>query len=225
MCGRFANSETIPVMRRHYEATGPQVDWSPSWNICPTRQIPVLLGGTAGRRIGLMRWGWNPNALNGRLLINCRGEEAHAKRMFQEPLARRRCVVPATAFYEWQPGPTKSTRPQPFAFVPANGGLISLGALWEPVGQGDSRSGAVILMTVPANDLVAPVHDRMPLVIPPTDLDGWLDPDVSTRKAQGLLVPSPPALWRSWAISRAISTIGRDGPEIQDVMPGVAEHG
>jgi putative SOS response-associated peptidase YedK len=84
MCGRFANSETIPVLRRFFDAGGPSADWEPSLNICPTRSIPVLLGGSVGRRIGLMRWGWNPTALAGRLLINCRGEEAHAKRMFQE---------------------------------------------------------------------------------------------------------------------------------------------
>ena len=70
MCGRFANSESIPVMRQHFGATGPEVDWSPSWNVCPTRQIPVLLGGRSSRRLGLMRWGWNPHALGGRLLIN-----------------------------------------------------------------------------------------------------------------------------------------------------------
>ena len=215
MCGRFANSETIPVMRRHYEAAGPEVDWSPSWNICPTRQIPVLLGGKTGRRIGLMRWGWNPTALNGRLLINCRGEEAHAKRMFQEPLARRRCVVPATAFYEWQPGLTKSTRPQPFAFEPVVGGLWGIGGLWEPAPGADSqRGGSVILMTVPANERVAPVHDRMPLLIPLDRLDPWLDPAVAAAVVQPWLVPSPADAWRSWPISRTISDVKRDGPEI-----------
>ena len=180
-----------------------------------TRSVPVLLGGANGRRIGLMRWGWNPTALAGRLLINCRGEEAHAKRMFQEPLARRRCVVPATAFYEWQPAPTKATRPQPFAFEPVAGGLWGIGALWEPVTGGDGqRGGAVILMTVPANALVAPVHDRMPLLIPLDRLDTWLDPAVPATVAQPWLAPSPPEAWRSWPISRAISDVHRDGPEI-----------
>ena len=60
MCGRYANAATMPEMRDHYEAGGPEVAWDPSWNICPTRQIPVMLGGDGGLRIGLMRWGWNP---------------------------------------------------------------------------------------------------------------------------------------------------------------------
>lgn len=224
MCGRFANSETIPVMRSHFAAGGPNVAWSPSWNICPTRPIPVLLGGTAGRRLGLMRWGWNPPALGGRLLINCRGEEAHGKRMFQDPLARRRCVVPATAFYEWQPGPTKGVRPQPYAFAPVAGGLWGIGALWEPTtGPDGQRGGSIILMTVPANELVAPVHDRMPLVIPLDRLDPWLDSSVPAANIQPWLAPSPADAWRSWPISRAISNVRRDGPEIlalADTIPG-----
>ncbi len=228
MCGRFANSETIPVMRSHFAAGGPDVEWSPSWNICPTRPIPVLLGGTAGRRLGLMRWGWNPPALGGRLLINCRGEEAHGKRMFQDPLARRRCVVPATAFYEWQPGPTKGVRPQPYAFAPLAGGLWGIGALWEPTtGPDGQRGGSIILMTVPANERVAPVHDRMPLLIPLDRLDPWLDSSVPAADIQPWLAPSPADAWRSWPISRAISNVHQDGPEIlalADTIPGPAGH-
>lgn len=185
MCGRFANSETIPAMRQHFAAGGQDAAWTPSWNVCPTRPVPVLLGGSTGRRLGLMRWGWNQAALGGRLLINCRGEEAHGKRMFQAPLARRRCIVPATAFYEWQPGTTKNVRPKPFAFAPVAGGLWGIGALWEPTaGPDGQRDGSVILMTVPANERVAPVHDRMPLLIAREHLDAWLDPSVPPSAVQ-----------------------------------------
>ena len=216
MCGRFANAETIPAMRQHFNAGGPEVDWSPSWNICPTQLIPVLLGDRSSRRIGLMRWGWNPDALDGRLLINCRGEEAHAKRMFQEPLIRRRCLVPATAFYEWQPAATPKGRPQPFTFAPAAPGLIAIGGLWVPtVSAEGSKGGSVILMTVPANSAVAPVHDRMPLVIGPDSITDWLDGSTDADAIQALIVPTPAEVWRSWEISRAISDVKRDGPEIQ----------
>ena len=77
MCGRFAISMTLAEQRRLLQAMGPDVDWNPSWNICPTTRIPVLLGGHRGRRIGAMRWGWNPSTIGGRLLINARGEEAN----------------------------------------------------------------------------------------------------------------------------------------------------
>jgi putative SOS response-associated peptidase YedK len=207
MCGRFANSETIPVMRTHFAAGGPDVDWLPSWNVCPTRQIPVLLGDDSSRRIGLMRWGWNPDALNGRLLINCRGEEAHDKRLFQTALARRRCIVPATGFFEWQPATDKKARPQPFAFMPETPGLFGIAGLWEAVGG----TGAVILMTVPANEVVAPVHDRMPLVIPLAETGRWLTAGVSVGD---LLIHGQAMDWRRWPISRAISDVKKDGPDI-----------
>lgn len=211
MCGRFANNETIPVMRARLDAGGPEVAWSPSWNITPTRDIPVLLGGEA-RRLGLMRWGWNPAALGGRLLINCRGEEAHAKRMFQVPLARRRCLIPATAFYEWRPAPTRAERPAPFTFVQASGEPFAIGGLWSTVAE----AGQVILMTVPANATVAPVHDRMPLVIGMDQAPAWLDPATDPGLVQRMIVPSLAASWRSWAISRAISDVHQDGPGIME---------
>jgi putative SOS response-associated peptidase YedK len=217
MCGRYANTETIPAMRKAFQAAGPEVAWAPSWNICPTRSVPVLLGGGAGRRIGLMRWGWNPPALDGRLLINCRGEEAHRKRMFLEPFARRRCVVPATAFYEWQPAAAKSARPQPYAFVPEPVGLWAIGALWEPRPDPDGRpGGAVILLTVPANERIAPVHDRMPMRVLPEHLDAWLDPSVPATAVQPWLAPSPAAEWRAWPIGRGISDVHRDDPGLAE---------
>ncbi|MCK6486979.1 MAG: SOS response-associated peptidase [Planctomycetes bacterium] len=207
MCGRFANSETIPVMRAHFNAGGPDIDWQPSWNVCPTRQIPVLLGDDSSRRIGLMRWGWTPEALNGRLLVNCRGEEAHGKRLFQAALARRRCIAPATGFYEWQPAADKTVRPQPFAFMPPTPGLFGIAGLWESVGG----AGAVILMTVPANEVVAPVHDRMPLVIPLAETGRWLTAKVGVSD---LLSHAQAMDWRRWPISRVISDVKRDGPVI-----------
>ncbi|GDY13285.1 DUF159 family protein [Planctomycetota bacterium] len=212
MCGRFANSETIPVMRATFASEGNEVPWSPSWNITPTRQIPVLIQDQRSRRLGLMRWGWNPDALGGRLLVNCRGDEAHAKRMFQAPLENRRCLIPATAFYEWRPAAQAKAKPTPFAFAPRAGGLFAIAGLWLPRIDADgTRSGAVILMTVPANDVVAPVHDRMPLVIGREQAAAWLtDPEA----ARDLIITPPAEAWMSWRIGQAIGDVRRDGPEI-----------
>ena len=80
------------------------MDWTPSWNVCPTAQILVLVVEHRCGLLGLMRWGWNPSSIKGRLLINARAEGAHGKLNFREPLERRRCLIPATAFYEWRPG-------------------------------------------------------------------------------------------------------------------------
>lgn len=212
MCGRFANSEAIPVMRATFDADGIEVPWSPSWNITPTRQIPVLIQDQRSRQLGLMRWGWNPDALGGRLLVNCRGEEAHTKRMFQAPLENRRCLIPATAFYEWRPAALAKTKPTPFAFAPRAGALFAIAGLWLPRIDADgTRSGAVILLTVPANHVVAPIHDRMPLVIGREQAAAWLtDPEA----ARDLITTPPAEAWMSWRIGQAIGDVRRDGPEI-----------
>lgn len=86
-------------------------------------------------------------------------------------------------------------RPQPYAFVPHGGELVGIGAMWEPL-PGPDRAGAVILMIVPANQVVAPVHDRLPLVVPKQHLDAWLDPEVGTAQARNLIVSSSAKDWR-----------------------------
>jgi putative SOS response-associated peptidase YedK len=223
MCGRFVNGAGVEVMRQRYGAQGPAIDWTPSWNITPTRMIPVLLGGSRGRRLGLMHWGWHPPVLGGRLLVNCRGEEAYGKALFRDVLPRRRCLVPATAFYEWQPAAARGQRPQPFAFAPVSGDMVLIGALWMPapsvgVVRGDASTGAVILMTVLANQTVAPVHDRMPLIIADADMDHWLDPDADVAAARQLIRTDAEDHWRRWAVCRAVSDVRRDGPELIEAV-------
>ena len=215
MCGRFVNEAGVEVMRQRYGASGPAIDWTPSWNITPTRMIPVLLGGSRGRRLGLMHWGWHTPVLGGRLLVNCRGEEAHAKPLFRTVLSARRCVVPATAFYEWKPAAMRGARAQPFAFAPRSPGIVSIGGLWTPLSEG---AGVVILMTVPANSVVAPVHDRMPLIVADEDLDRWLDPSTALPDAQRLIIADAAESWQSWPVSRAVSDVRQDGPELLDKL-------
>ena len=215
MCGRFVNNETIPAMRQRWAAGGPEVEWQPSWNVCPTRQVPVLLGGERGRRLGLMRWGWNPPALRGRLLVNCRGEEAAGKRLFQQVVRQQRCCIPASAFYEWQPAQAKGDKAVPFAFAPVSGGLVAIGALW----QNDGDAAQVILMTVPANQTVAPVHDRMPLTIADDQLDAWLAGSTPWEEVAPLIVPSPATAWRRWRVGFGVSNNRRDEPGLLEPMP------
>lgn len=215
MCGRFANAHTVPELRRIFQASGDEFAWAPSWNITPTRKIPVILGGLGERRLGPMVWGWHPSALRGRLLINCRGEEAHQKRLFQEILPRRRCLIPATAFYEWKPAATRKERPQPFAFGYKAAETFAIGGLW----MGKEGGGEVILMTVPANGVVDPIHDRMPLVIHLDDRDAWLDAATPLPAVRSLILPDGDDAWNRWCISRAIGNVRHDEPTILDEIP------
>lgn len=217
MCGRFSISLTLSEQRRLLQATGADADWTPSWNVCPTTQIPVMLGDDRGRRLGLMRWGWNPASIKGRLLINARAEEAHEKPTFRDPWERRRCLIPATAFYEWKPAATKGDRPQPFSFAHRDEPLFTIGGLWETVtGSDGAKRGQAILLTVPANARVGVVHDRMPLVIDSDERDQWLSPSAGTAAARSLIVTSDDALWNSHRISNTISDVHRTDSSVAD---------
>lgn len=145
----------------------------------------------------------------GRLLVNARGEEALGKRTFQSAMSKRRCLVPATAFYEWQErtgGPSL-----PHAIAHLDRALFGIAGLWELVGEGEQRIGIFILLTVPANPVVAPVHHRMAAILRPEDEGRWLDPATDGPAASTLLQPYPAELITAWPVSMAVNSVKQDG--------------
>ncbi|MEK7412535.1 MAG: SOS response-associated peptidase family protein [Planctomycetota bacterium] len=102
MCGRYANSETIPAQAARCKAdlTPDLNTWKPTWNAAPSQRHPVVIQDMTSRRIGLMSWGWKPEFMSGKMLVNARGEEALGKRTFTEAMYRRRCIVPALLFHD-----------------------------------------------------------------------------------------------------------------------------
>lgn len=214
MCGRFANSETIPVQAARFaarEAPGCQ-EWKPTYNAAPTQKHPVVIQDFSSRRIGLMQWGWKPDFMKGKLLVNARGEEAIGKRTFQDALAKRRCIVPATLFYEWLERTDGPNLPHAFARQDRN--LFGIAGLWQPVGEGVERIGQFILLTVQANAVVAPVHHRMAAILRPDDEACWLDPATSAEGAHQLLQPLAPEGMTAWRVSLAVNSVKRTDSDL-----------
>ena len=205
MCGRFANSEDPEIQAAYFLAKAAAVGWRPTWNAAPTQELPVLMQTATGRELVLMRWGWQRSFERTQLLVNARGEEAAGKRTWQEALARRRCIVPATAFYEW----SEATN-QPYAFQQAQGGLFGIGALWEPSADGNR----FVLLTTIANAVVRPVHHRMAHILPQAQLTAWLDPATPPALVAQLIAPYPAGLMRSFPVSRAVNAVAHDAPEL-----------
>ncbi len=180
MCGRYSLSspgelvadlcglETVPEL-------------SPRYNIAPTQEAPAvraLAAGGGDRRLGLLRWGlipyWARDPSIGNRLINARVESAAEKPSFGESLERRRCLVIADGFFEWQ---KLGNRKQPFHFRLAGGGPLAFAGLWDrwrPAGGEPIESFTIL--TTDAAPPVAEVHDRMPVFLPPTAFGRWLDP-------------------------------------------------
>jgi putative SOS response-associated peptidase YedK len=148
----------------------------PAYNVCPTQRIPVVTSNGGSRLIRPMRWGlippWSKGPADGPLLINARSETVAEKPAFREAVRRRRALVPATGFYEWDRSDPK--RPLPWFVTRADGAPMALAAIWQDWGEGEERLSTVAILTCAANAQMAAIHDRLPVILDPPDWPLWL---------------------------------------------------
>lgn len=219
MCGRFANPLTAEELASIVDAAEnlvmAQGGWRPRYNAAPTQRLPVVRARQErGRRLELMAWGWKPVWMASGLLVNARGEEAAGKRTFATALRARRCLVPVQAFYEW-----REEDGQPFAFQRPDRAPYLIGGLWQDAATAKGETGFVLL-TVAANAVVAPCHHREPLIVRREAWDSWLDPATPFDQVAALIRTSDPADLEGTPVSRAVSKVQNDGPEL--LVPLVA---
>jgi len=167
MCGRYSLSESGEQVaaRFLFELPPGPLPALPRYNIAPGQTVLAVLG--APRRPELLRWGFAPTWLQRAPMINARAETAASGRLFAPAVRGRRCLLPACGFFEWR---RDGARRQPVRFSPAAGGLWGLAGIWEP-----GTPPTVAILTTRPNDLVARVHDRMPVILRPEDEAAWLD--------------------------------------------------
>jgi putative SOS response-associated peptidase YedK len=194
---------------------------APRYNIAPTQPIPAVRVHASGkRRLGLLRFGlvphWAKDASVGARLINARSETAKARPAFKEPFRERRCLVPATGFYEWR---RVDRSRQPYLVRRKDGRPMGLAAVWDlwrpaPRAEGEPIESCAIL-TTPANELVARLHDRMPLVLDAADYALWLDPEVmDPNRLLPLLRPYPAEEMVALPVSPRVNSPHNDDPSL-----------
>lgn len=217
MCGRFRLARSKQILAEHF-GTAPDEDWEPRYNIAPAQSIPVVRQHPSEpmRLGGRMQWGlipaWAKAASAGYKMINARAETLGTKPAFREALRRRRCLIPGDGFYEWkQEGRSK----RPFCFTLADGGLFAFAGLWE---QWQSLEGKEIescsIITTTPNELVADIHDRMPVILTEENYDLWLDPGMQQAETVGeLLRPFDARRMRRYEVSTRVNLVSNDGPE------------
>lgn len=193
MCGRYSLETPPDELAAHFGAALP-AEWYPRLNAAPSQSLPVLLERNA---FVLMQWGYTPSWAKKRL-INARAETLSEKPTFRAAFQSRRCLVPADAFYEWQT--LSDGTKQPVRFALRNGVLFALGAIW--LQERDSPPAFLIITTAP-NALVAPIHDRMPVIVPPKRYSTWLDPATPLTTLQSALQAYPAELMISEPIDAA----------------------
>ena len=169
-----------------------------------------------------MRWGlvpyWAKDTKIGYSTINARAEEVLTKPVYREALKKRRCLIPANAFYEWQRVDAKTK--QPFAFGLQSEEPHALAGLWErwKPKEGEPLESFTILTTDP-NELAEKAHDRMPVILEPRDYARWMEPGDPARPPIDLLRPYPAKKMRSWAVDQRVGNVRNDDPELLTEQP------
>ena len=189
MCGRFTQRMSWQELHALMNLIGAPLNLRPRYNVAPSQDVPVARAVEGGRGLAMLRWGlipaWAKDPAIGHKLINARSETAAQKQSFRSAFRRRRCLIPADGFYEWlREGKTR----QPWLFGLRDGAPIAFAGLWErwTVPDGAALTGSLAerspgdtvetctILTTAANEAVAPVHGRMPVILPPDAWDAWL---------------------------------------------------
>jgi putative SOS response-associated peptidase YedK len=217
MCGRYARKSAQELLAEWFEMDLEQMRWAPTWNAAPQSFQPVVRLSRDGgeREASLLRWGVVPHwAKDARIelnTINARAEEAADKPVYREALKKRRCLVPADAFYEWQRTGAKNRRP--FAIALRSGEPCAFAGLWE---SWQPPEGAPLetftILTTAANALMEPIHNRMPVIVAPRDYKRWLDPSVPPPL--DLLRPYHAEEMRAWPVSDRVGNVRENAPEL-----------
>ena len=215
MCGRFVITSPPEALRRIFGYLD-QPNFPPRHNVAPTQPVPVVIIENGARHFRLMRWGlipsWVKDPRQFTLLINARSETVLEKPAFKNAIRRRRCLIPADGFYEWKHDRKRQRTPfyvrrrdgEPFAFA-------GLWDVWRP--RGGEPVASCTIITTEANELVAELHDRMPVILPPEAYDLWLAPaPLHADVLQPWLVPCPSEWLEAYPVSTLVNTADRDEP-------------
>ncbi len=220
MCGRFARKSTQEVLADWFGVPLEELPWFvPTFNAAPQSVQPVVRQNrdSGGREFALMRWGlvpfWAKDAKVGYTTINARAEDAAAKPTYREALKKRRCLIPADAFYEWQRTDAKTRHP--FAVAMTNKKPYAFAGLWESwkPKEGEPLQTFTILTTDP-NALVERIHNRMPAILEPADYDRWLEPGDPARPPIDLLRPLAAEKMIAWRVADRVGNVRNDDPEL-----------
>lgn len=214
MCGRFAVTLPPDAMAQLFAAV-PSNDLPdvPNFNVCPTNQVHVVMS-DEGRRLVSMRWGfiphWYKKPNDGPLLINARAETIAEKPAFRAACRERRCLVPATGFYEW----TKDEEGNrlPWYIHPADDGPLVFAGVWQDWARDDLSFRTVAIVTCGANESMSRIHHRMPVVLAHDDWGKWLGED--GHGAASLMQPAPEDALAFHRVAREVNSNRASGPEL-----------
>jgi putative SOS response-associated peptidase YedK len=215
MCGRFTQRYTWRDIQELYGLLGAARNLQAHYNLAPTDTVDAVVPGDGANRLVSMRWGlvpawWKKSLKDVPATFNARAETVTDKPMFRDAFRRRRCIIPASGYYEWRKTPDEKagTKPgkQPYYVSAADGGVLSFAGLWDTWRHPETReplTSCTIIVTA-ANTFTRAIHDRMPVILDAADFAAWL----GGRSGTGVLRPAAEDRLRMWPVSRRVNRAG-----------------
>jgi len=230
MCGRYVSVSSPTILAERFKVEEVRVtEREPNYNVAPRAEVPVIAESKGVRTLDLVRWGlvpsWAKDLSIGDRMINARAETITTSNAYKRAFERRRCIIPADGFYEWEKiavAGRKTPVKQPWFFRRRDGEPLAFAGLWEVwhdpnLGDDAPRVRSCVIITTDANDVVRPVHDRMPVVLAEREWSAWLDrDDHDVAKLRKLLVPAPAGEFEAWPVSMSVNKADNNSPELLD---------
>ena len=215
MCGRFVITEASDEMARLFEAVpANDLPGVPNFNVCPTNRVQVVTSGEGGRRLGAMRWGflphWYKTPSDGPLLINARAETIAEKPAFRAAARERRCLIPASGFYEWTKDADGARLP--WYIRRRDGAPTAFAGVWQDWTRGDDAFVTCAIVTTSANEAMSKIHHRMPVSIDREDWPLWLGE--AGKGAAALMTPAPDDMFEAFRVDPRVNSNRAHGPEL-----------
>lgn len=224
MCGRFAQPRSAEELARIFHARPAADVAGDQFNVAPTDEVAAVVENHGERVVDAFRWGLVPffakDTKAAARLINARAETVETSPVFRTAFQRHRCIIPADAFYEWRrhrdPATGRVVRSEPFAVRRTDGEPLALAGLWSSWRDPETaaRLYTCSILTTDPNELVARLHNRMPVVLDPADWDAWLAEATPRTELRSLLRPAPVDGLDAYAVSPAVNNVRNEGPEL-----------
>lgn len=215
MCGRFTLTHPNEALARMFEAvTGNDLPAPPRFNVCPTQLIPVVTSDGA-RRLRAMRWGflpaWYKTPTDGPLIINARSDTIATKPAFREAVRTRRCIIPASGFYEWSEGPGGSRLP--WYFIRADGEPMALAGVWQRWERDGAALDTCAIVSTEAGPGMADLHHREPVMVEPSDWPLWLG-EAGHGAAVLMRASAPGVMAAPWRVDPKVNSNRAEGADL-----------
>ena len=215
MCGRYTLKTPINGLAERFEIEEYPSSLNPSYNIAPTQEVAAVVEEDEKRKLEMFHWGlipsWAKDPAIGNKMINARAETVSEKPSYRSAFKKRRCLILADGFYEWQ---KTDNGKQPYYIKMQDDSPFAFAGLWEVWQDGEEIRSSTII-TTDANDLMGEIHHRMPVILHPENYGAWLDPDFDEKEALiDLLKPYPSNEMEAYAVSRRVNKPSNNEPSV-----------